>query len=363
MKDVLLVLCPPVWHKLPPLGLAYIMEYLKSNGYSVDVVDLNVEEVDVLDVASNYDWIGFSVFKSNEPNTLDLVKRIRQRSSHIKIILGGPQCFSWQFTGFPYEVRYVDSVVIGDPLPPLDERPFPTFSGFKLPRYERKRALPIIASRGCIGRCRFCSERLLTDGFQVRNPEGIVAEIRYHKKVNNTKWFTFHDSLINGNLRHLEELCDLLIGEEIYWDAQAIIRQDMPEGLLVKMKKSGCFNLFIGLESGSDKILKLMRKGFTTVDASNFFRKCKSVGLHFEISLIVGYPGETEEDFHETLDFILRNKEYIPKIAQVNPYIKYPGTDLEQPPLEIGLRRVQEVIRLVEGLGIKYTPEFINNLL
>ncbi len=106
-----------------------------------------------------------------------------------------------------------------------------------------------------------------------------------------------------------------------------------------------------------------MRKGFTTKDAVLFFKKCKSVGLHIEISLIVNFPGERREDFDETLDFIRRNREYIPKIAQVNPFVKYPGTKLEQTPISAGIKRVEEVIRIIEELGIKYTPEFINNLL
>lgn len=294
MKHILLVLCPPVWHKLPPLGLSYISEYLKFLGYNVDVIDLNIEVISILDKVSDYDCIGFSVFKTNQYNTLGLVKEIKKKKPKTKIILGGPQCISWQFETPPDDVRYADIMIVGDALPLLDERPSPTFSGFKLDRYQRKRALPIIGSRGCIRRCTFCSERLLVKGYTKRSPEKIISEIRYHKKINATKWFTFHDSLINGDLRHLERLCDLLAEEDIKWDAQAIIRDDMSEGLLEKMKNSGCFNLFIGLESGSDKILRLMQKGFTTKDAMDFFKKCKSVGLHFEISLIVNYPGEGE---------------------------------------------------------------------
>ena len=361
MRNILLILCPPVWHKLPPLGLAYVSEYLRSTGYNVDVVDLNVEEVNILEQAGVYDEIGFSVFKSNEIETLALVKKVKEKYPRKIILLGGPQCFSWQYEVNPDEVKLADELIVGDYVLDLDAS-FPTFDGFRLDKYERKRALPILSSRGCIRTCAFCSERLLSKGFTIRRPENVLKEIQYHKKINKTKWFTFHDSLINGDLNNLDELCDMLLGENIVWDAQAIIRRDMPEDLLSKMKKGGCFNLFIGLESGSSKMLKLMRKGFTTEDAEVFFTKCRNVGLHFETSLIAGFPGETEEDFAETLKFIEKNKDIIPKIAQINPYIKYSGTEVEAVNANRGSERTNVFIRLVEELGIPYTKDFINNL-
>lgn len=57
VKDVSLVLCPPVWHRLPPLGLTYISEYLKSDGGKVDAADLNIEDISIVDIADKYDVI------------------------------------------------------------------------------------------------------------------------------------------------------------------------------------------------------------------------------------------------------------------------------------------------------------------
>jgi len=362
LKSILLVLCPPVWHKLPPLGLAYISEYLKSLGYYVRVIDLNVESVSLADTGFKFDCIGFSVFKTNQGTVLEYAKKIKETNPEIKILFGGPQCFTWQFEKPPEEIKYADEIILGDALPFLDERPFPKFSEFKLEKYERKRALPILSSRGCIRACSFCSERLLANKYFARDPKKIIDEIKYHKEKNNVRWFTFHDSLINGDLKQLSELCRYLKKEDIKWDAQAIIRKDMPEELLEEMKESGCFNLFIGLESGSERILKLMNKGFALQDAEIFFKKCNSVSLHFEISLIVGFPGESDEDFVETLNFIKRNRGCINKIAQINPFIKYPGTNVSNVPIDAGMARVELFIRTIEELGIKYTPAFVNNL-
>lgn len=362
MKNILLVICPPFWNKLPPLGLAYVKRYLDMQGWHTDIVDLNVEKKDIILLSKEYNAIGFSIFKSNESNSLKLAHAVKKVNSKIKIFFGGPQCFSWQHTMTPKKALIADIVFTGDIFSFKDLDLSPDFSGFNLEKYERKRALPILSSRGCFNECAFCSERLLTPDYCVRKPENTLNEIRYNKNQFNTKWFTFHDSLINGRLDRLERLCDLISGENIVWDAQAIIRKDMTKKLLIKMKQSGCFNLFIGLESGSERTLKLMKKNFTIDEAEHFFKMCNDIGLHFEISLIAGFPGEREEDFKETLNFIKRNKNSIPKIAQINPFIKYPGTDVKSVPIQKGLERVKRLINTAENAGIKYTGAFINNL-
>lgn len=101
----------------------------------------------------------------------------------------------------------------------------------------------------------------------------------------------------------------------------------MSDELLSKLKESGCYDLFIGLESGCSKTLKNMNKGFTPEEAKDFFQKLNFAGLFFGVSLIVGYPRETEEDSEQSLKFLIENKDIIPKIEQINPYIYYDGTD------------------------------------
>jgi len=139
------------------------------------------------------------------------------------------------------------------------------------------------------------------------------------------------------------------------------VRKDFPLSLAELLKKSGCFNLFVGLESASDKVLSAMNKGFTKEDACLFFEILKKAGLQYEISIIAGYPKEEENDFKETIDFITKNKTVIPKIAQVNPYIdyfSYPYTPSAQ-----ATERVKRLISLLRKEGIPYTKSFINNLI
>jgi len=130
------------------------------------------------------------------------------------------------------------------------------------------------------------------------------------------------------------------------------------------MQKSGCYNLFIGLESGSDAVLDNMRKGFTARTAERFLKTLYRQGLHFEISLIFGYPRETEKEFRETINFIRKNKKNIPKIAQVNPFTDYLNRFSHQSPFKDEPKeKVKVFLKVLEDENIRYTKSFINNLI
>jgi radical SAM superfamily enzyme YgiQ (UPF0313 family) len=175
--------------------------------------------------------------------------------------------------------------------------------------------------------------------------------------------------MLNADLKKFENLCDSVITNfgSINWEAQIAVRKDMDEALFEKIKKSGCYNLFIGLESGSDNTLKKMNKGFTGNDAVEFFKKLNNAGLFFGISLIVGYPGETEKNFKASLDFIIQNKDLIPKIEQINPFTYYDGTDTDGSKdykLNPGsIKKMELFIKEIKKHNFKYTNAFLGNLI
>ena len=141
----------------------------------------------------------------------------------------------------------------------------------------------------------------------------------------------------------------------------------MPQRIFTKMKKSGCYNLFVGLESGCGATLKKMHKGFSPQDALSFFRQLRKAGLFFGVSMIVGYPGESDTDFRQSLDFILKNRALIPKIEQVNPFAYYEGTAADKRGdyrvSNKSLERMEEFIRQIKGHNFKYTNAFLGNLI
>lgn len=103
------------------------------------------------------------------------------------------------------------------------------------------------------------------------------------------------------------------------------MRPEMTPGLLNKMKKAGCKVISYGLESGSDNVLKLMRKGYTSESAERVIRDTFRAGIYTIFNIIVGYPGETEDDFNETNDFLIRNVQYANEIA-MSPLLLLKGS-------------------------------------
>ncbi|MBU2102673.1 MAG: radical SAM protein, partial [Candidatus Omnitrophica bacterium] len=228
------------------------------------------------------------------------------------------------------------------------------------------RALPIVSSRGCIWSCNFCSEKNLYKKFRHHSPAYVTGHIKHLVKKHNVHTFIFCDSLINYSNGWLSEFCELLLKEElaIQWEAQMRVDGAFPLELGRLMKKSGCYNLFVGLESACDKTLRSMQKGFTVKNALDFFITLADAGLQFEISLILGYPGETHQDFEETIEFIKKNKRSIPKIAQANQFVDYNNEcgDVSLP-AEDAQKKIQRFCAMLAEEKISYTRRYIGNLM
>jgi radical SAM superfamily enzyme YgiQ (UPF0313 family) len=421
-----LVICPPFWHKLPPLGLAFLEATLLSRDVETVIFDGNIElyhqspaeikkqwlsvrpaeagpvreyvrgqqvwrEQFVRQLAAcQAAWYGFSLFNTNRECTLDMVRALRAARPDARIVVGGPQTLyeyhDKEAVPAIFNEPSIDHLVVGDgeqallalvtgqtrarvlafqETADLDEVPYPLYRGFNLKNYTRPRSLPLLFSRGCLRRCAFCAECLLAKRFRMRSSAHMAEEVVYHVNRHEACNFVFHDSLINGDLDKLDGFCNLMaeLKLNIKWEAQLMVRADMPQQLFEKMKAAGCYNLFIGLESGSDHVLELMNKGFTLKEAVSTLRKIKAAGLHCEVSLITGFPGETEPDFAQTLNFLQEHQDLIPKIGQVNCVQHLPGTGLDgrQPESKTNDRAPQLVAFLQQHKFIM-TEEFIGNL-
>ncbi len=425
-KRILLITAPPLWPKMPPVGVAHLKAFLRSKGIECDILDMNIlfhnlfeDKIKkqwliscntgleknmfsivkerqtkklngIIDEILEYDAAGFSCFKSNTRFSLELAKILKSSKRSMKIIMGGPEITrqflkkDGDFIGKNRE--YFDFAVAGEGELPvlnyltekyesqktaafvemgdLDDVPFP---GYDTTLYPSEKSVPLLFSRGCVRKCLFCSERLLYKKFRVRTAHKVIEEIRYHLS-KNIRYFVFHDSMINGDLKKLRELCDGIIENfgSVSWEAQFCIRDDIPENLLRKMKKSGCYNLFVGLESGCNSTLRKMNKGFSTEHALSLFGKLKNAGLNYGISIIVGYPGEAEQDFRESLDFVINNRHLIPKIEQINPFTYYDGTPADKSydysVNHTSLERLSTFSGEIKRQGIKHTNAFIGNL-
>jgi anaerobic magnesium-protoporphyrin IX monomethyl ester cyclase len=323
-------------------------------------------------LASNVKVIGFSVNMISIYTANAIARLIKMRDPQRFIIFGGPGTFyshprdqirpsfadvyvvgEGEFTLFNildayFSNREIPSDVPGillvkdlgkkQPLqspniPDLDQLPYPTFFGFDLKEYnqpEEYKPVPILFSRGCIRRCAYCIDYYMWPKYRSRSPRCIMDEIEYHVKNNNARAFEVIDLTCNGNLRQLSELCDLIIasGLEFTWVSYAIIRKDMSLELLQKIKKANCDTLIYGVENGSDRVLKLMGKSYTAEEASEVIKNTHKAGIRTNINIIVGFPGETEEDFKQTIKFVYQNRNYINEVTNISGCTLFPTADI-----------------------------------
>jgi radical SAM superfamily enzyme YgiQ (UPF0313 family) len=409
-KDILLVIPPPFFTRMPPLGPAYLVAYLKHKGYKPELLDLSVrlynqtsdemrrfwepnftnsffeteiaekifdgfrsEMNDFVDwvLSSDIRIVAFSVNQTSFFLAKKLAQAIKSKDKNRAIIFGGPAMF-FNHPRCTLQPGVVDYIVIGEgevllaslverikkgekigrepgvlpgeeiglyppspvvPAANLDLFPFPTFEEFDLPAYNLGsdyKPLPLLLSRGCVKKCSYCIDHIIWPKYRTRSAQHAFREIEYHCRVNKTKAFEFNDLLCNGNLRELGSLCELIIaaGLKFDWVSYAIIRSDMTAKLLSKMKGAGCHTIIYGMEHSSAKILKKMNKGYNAQEAEKVVRLTHESGICANVNVIVGFPGETEEDLNEVAVFLRRNKGYISEVTNISGCTLFPESPM-----------------------------------
>jgi len=205
-------------------------------------------------------------------------------------------------------------------LKDLDSIPFLDFSELPLDKYQRPHwlgnHLTIQMSRGCPWKCVFCGATTYWKGFRFMSGRRMYDEISFHiKNYPDIEHIEFMDLLINGSMKSLEEFAELMIASPpkkgLRWHANAVIRPEMTPQILRKLKKAGCLRLTYGLESGSQRVLDLMKKNYLVSDADKVLRATHEAGILVKANFMFGFPGESEGDFKKTLEMLKRNAEYI----------------------------------------------------
>ena len=171
----------------------------------------------------------------------------------------------------------------------------------------------MLISRGCINRCSFCNEYTDWIRYQFRDPTIVVEELAYQKSIHPTiTAFWLSCSNLAGNIPKLKQFCELLTQKNLHisWDSQLSISTALNPDLLKLMKSSGCNFLHYGLESASNKVLKLMNKGYNRKTADRIIQDTIRCGIKFNFNIVVGFPGESNYNFIETLFFIKKILKY-----------------------------------------------------
>ena len=373
-------------------------------------------------IASGAPVVGFTVYASSLLVTMELARRLKARRSDLVIVLGGPHVSRDMAGHSAIQDQAVDAAAQGEgertlidilervkagrsledcpglllrmgdgtvvdtgdreQIRKLDELPPPDFSDYSFQAYRTPGRLPLMGSRGCPNRCIYCNEREYWKSFRFRSAESIFAEIQAQmKRYHSIDFVDFQDSLVNGKMRELERLADLIIesGLRVQWAGQAIIRKEMTVEILAKLKRSGCTCLAYGLETPSPTLMhsigKFLSKG---ADIDALAEAHGRSGLDAVYNVMFGLPGETEEDAFSVLEFLRRNHKFR---LVVNPSPSFcsfsPGTEGYDHPERFGmemtkgalfwestdglntypvrLKRFEDFCRLVSELGIETT--------
>lgn len=180
----------------------------------------------------------------------------------------------------------------------------PTYQGFLKPK-KRKLALPIEATRGCPFNCRFCFR---TVGRQVRakKPEIVVKEIDRVSKKYKVDQVEFIDGTFGISKNHALKICELLIKKKLNKKIKFLVRTRvdvLDKDIIKALKKAGCYYLSIGIEAGSDYILKKSGKGITTKQIKKVVTLAAKAGIEVHSNFILGLPYETEKHIKEKAEF------------------------------------------------------------
>ncbi|MCD4830517.1 MAG: B12-binding domain-containing radical SAM protein [Anaerohalosphaeraceae bacterium] len=350
---VLLVKPPSNTHfVMPPIGLGYIASYLKKK-----VEDIEVHFLDCLRDGINHqkfadhirelkpDVVGITAFSVEVDSAIRCCQVAKSVASKIVTVIGGPHAtfmpeeilsneqvdFIFRneaeiaFAEFIEELKdsrrfervsnigyKVDGRIQLNPvqLPQeLDDLPFPDyeFMGLYPKTYKMKHypSAPILTSRGCPFPCTYCSGgKLSGKKVRSRSPQNIINEIKLLKKNNNIKEFEIWDDNFTLNRKRTDDFCDFLLKEKInlpWWCPNGLRVETLDEPLIKKMKEAGLYAIAIGVESGSEKIQKDMKKNLDFEKVREVVTLGNKYRIRMEGFFILGYPTETREDILKTI--------------------------------------------------------------
>ncbi|MGD0450172.1 MAG: radical SAM protein [Candidatus Bathyarchaeia archaeon] len=355
-----------------PMGLAYLAAVLQQNGIEVKIIDcqalyINHERLKSELSSFQPDIVGITSIAPLMSSALLSAKAAKETLPAVQVIMGGPHATFMDeqiiaqesavdlivrgegeqtlleiaqnlcensklhdIQGITYKENYQ---VLRTPNRPfiqdLDALPKPAYELFELDRYRLfgKRLLPVITSRGCPFQCNFCvATRMFGKEYRMRSAEGVLDELEWLKNTHGAEAFTFYDDTLTFNKERLFKICDGMKtrGINLPWDCQTRVDQVTLE-VLAKMHAAGCQQVFFGVESGCQKILNAVSKKTNVEQNEKAIKMAKEAGLFVTISLIIGYPGETQDTLRETLTFVQKTK---PDDVYVCVATPFPGTEL-----------------------------------
>ena len=196
------------------------------------------------------------------------------------------------------------------------------------------RVLPLLSSRGCPYNCGFCYNNYFNKSeWRGHSKEYIYEQIDVLKKIGKISGIRFFDDIPFCNLEQAEKVFTDI---DIPWGV-GIRPNQITEEFVQWVKKTKCFYIFLGAESGSQSVLNKIDKKCSVDAVKRAVSLLKNSNIHVRAGFLIGFPGETKEDIDETFNLIQQIDKGADNIDfSITKYIPYPGTSLWQKTLERG---------------------------
>jgi radical SAM superfamily enzyme YgiQ (UPF0313 family) len=357
-----------------PVGVLTLAAILEREGHQVELIDLNTlyyehrlersratfhEHAAAALAIAGCDVVGLGTICSSYPLTLRVAETLRSLRPDQTIVLGGPQATVVAAETLAAHGA-VDFVLRGEAdrslacllqalergaplaevsglcyraggracqspqgeLPDLDLLPLPAYALF--PALAAADVLPLELGRGCPYGCTFCSTNdFFRRRFRLKRPSLVVEQMRELAGRYHIHHFDLIHDMFTVDRARVESFCRELLdsGAEFAWNCSARTDRVDPE-LLELMYAAGCRGVFYGIETGSEGLQRRVRKKLDLPTALARVRTTSDLGMRAVASLIVGFPGETEADLRDTVDFfvqVLRAGNAVPQLHLLAP--------------------------------------------
>ena len=366
----------------PPLGLLLLAGYLRDHtNHSVKIIDAQASELTWQQIGDHIekfkpDVVGLTVMTQTLIDSMRVVEIVKARSSSSKIVLGGPHVHL--FPNETIELPGVDYLILGEGEIPfsallnglesksslesikglvfkhrskiintgfpelirdMDALSFPARELLDVNLYDsvllqRTPVTTMFTSRGCPYACSFCDRPHLGKRFRARSAENVLEEFEQCIAMG-IRDFLIYDDTFTVKRQRVMDICQGIIDRklDINFDVRARV-DTVDREMLELMKRAGCKGIHYGVEAGTEKILKVLRKGITLKQVEEIFALTKQIGIKTLAYFMIGSPTETLEDIYQTFKFA---KQISPDFFHLAVLTPFPGTQLYAQALSSGV--------------------------